>query len=232
MSQLLDIVKNKLLVETFYVPSLKTEIKGKTLTINQYNKILELSMLEPVDRMSNYMLLTDEIIQENIESTDNLSYFDKVFLLLQMKIAQSNEYYGVNSEIYKETLRSRCEDLDITQFDKEYNHNGIKILLGISSFNQGVELNNTVYNKSDSFDVKSILICEILRSIKKIEFEDTDLDTKELKPIDLINSIPASLIEFNKGYQHEINLFITNANKFVYNEQEFSLYPSIDVMLL
>lgn len=231
MNQILDLVKNKLLVETFFIPSLNTEMKGKTLSINQYNRLLDISMDNNSLGLINFLQETDDIIKQNLESTENLSYFDKIFLLMQMKIAQKAEYFGVTGEKYRENLRIKCEGLDLTRFNKEYTYNGVKIVLGINSFDKSVELNNKIFD-GEEIEPQSILLSEILRSIIKIEYDETNIEMQDLSPIDLIDTLPATFIESHKECMREINIFVAETNTFTFEETEFSFYPTIDVMLL
>jgi len=231
MSQVLNLIKNKLLLDSFYIPTLDKEVKGSTFTINQYNNLLEISAEDNETKKLNYVLYTDDIIKSNLESIEGISYYDKVFILLQMKLSQSLELFGVNNEKYKETLRNRCKEQGETTFKTNYTYNGISIELGHNNLKRSIELNQQIL-VSEDIEVSNLLTSEIIRSITKIEFDGSEVDLNDIKPDELISSLPASFMETFNKFNATVADNIIGLNKFVYRNEEISLYPSLDIMLL
>lgn len=227
MSEILDLLKNSLLTEDFYIPSLKAERKGRTLSVGQYNKILELTLSEE-DISKDLILLTDKIIQENIDDTAELSYFDKVFILNQIKLSNKSEILGITGERYKENLRNKCIDLDLNKFDLTYVHGEVEILFGIRTFDFNAYLNTNYFEAEDS----SIFVADVLRSIKDIKYGGKSLDIATYNIVELFSSLPSSIIEKHTELQTSIQKTIKDLNLFSHEEEEFILYPSADILLL
>lgn len=231
MSQVLNLIKNKILFDSFYIPSINKEIKGTTLTVSQYNHLLELSLERDYETSSKYILATDDFIKNNLETLQEVSYFDKVFILLQMKLNQNVTMFGITSETYKETLRNRCKELDLTTFQQNYNHNGINIELGFNSFEKSVELNKNTL-ASEDYEINNTLTSEILRSITKVTFEGSEIALDEINPVELVNTLPASFIDTFNNFNTRVGDKLIEINKFVYKNEDISFYPTLDVMLL
>ena len=146
MNELFNIIKNSLRTNSFYIPSQNTYVNGCSLTIKQYNDLLELdATLEfGFEQYIKHSILTDSIIKENVDNYESLLYFDKPFLLAQIKLAQESNFLGFSLGEYKEGISNRISTVTLSSYEAVYNSNNLVISFGLNTF-KDVQLINKEY---------------------------------------------------------------------------------------
>jgi hypothetical protein len=237
MNELFNIIKNSLRTNSFYIPSQNTYVNGCSLTIKQYNDLLELdATLEfGFEQYIKHSILTDSIIKENVDNYENLLYFDKPFLLAQIKLAQESNFLGFSLGEYKEGISNRISTTNLSSYEAVYNSNNLVISFGLNSFKDVQQINkeyletlNGKYNLAG--DVISL---EIFKHLKEISYLNQSIGSvrniKELKP--LIDQMPAGLVETFNGLLSKVNEDIRELNKFEIDGENFVFNPSLEFML-
>ena len=237
MNELFNIIKNSLRTNSFYIPSQNTYVNGCSLTIKQYNDLLELdATLEfGFEQYIKHSILTDTIIKENVDNYESLLYFDKPFLLAQIKLAQESNFLGFSLAEYKEGISNRISTINLSSYEAVYNSNNLVINFGLNSFKDVQQINkkyletlNGKYNLAG--DVISL---EIFKHLKEISYLNQSIGSvrniKELKP--LIDQMPAGLVETFNGLLSKVNEDIRELNKFEIGGENFVFNPSLEFML-
>jgi len=237
MNEIFNIIVKTLRSNSFYIPSKNEFINGCSLTIRQYNELLELNSTSEFgfEQFLKFSILSDKIVSENIESVDNLLYFDKPFLLVQIKMAQEAEFLGISLADYQSSLKTKMETLSLSSYDTFYINSNLKINFGLNNF-KTVAKTNIDYLISLENQYKypgEIISLEIFKYLKSIEYYDQNIsDGKNVKDLKaLIGEMPANLVEtFNKIILRsntdvkELNTFDNKGDKFVFN-------PTLEFML-
>lgn len=237
MNELFNIIKNSLRTNSFYIPSQNTYVKGCSLTIKQYNDLLELDATSEFgfEQYIKHSILTDNIIKENVDSYDSLLYFDKPFLLAQIKLAQESNFLGFSLDEYKEGISNRISTVNLSSYEAVYNSNNLVINFGLNTFKEVQQINKeyleTLNNKYNlAGDVISL---EIFKHLKEISYLNQSIGSvrniKELKP--LIDQMPAGLVETFNGLLSKVNEDIRELNKFEIGGENFVFNPSLEFML-
>lgn len=237
MNELFNIIKNSLRTNSFYIPSQNTYVNGCSLTIKQYNDLLELdATLEfGFEQYIKHSILTDTIIKENVDNYESLLYFDKSFLLAQIKLAQESNFLGFSLGEYREGISNRISTVNLSSYEAVYNSNNLVISFGLNSFKDVQQINkeyletlNGKYNLAG--DVISL---EIFKHLKEISYLNQSIGSvrniKELKP--LIDQMPAGLVETFNGLLSKVNEDIRELNKFEIGGENFVFNPSLEFML-
>jgi hypothetical protein len=237
MNELFNIIKNSLRTNSFYIPSQNSYVNGCSLTIKQYNDLLELdATLEfGFEQYIKHSILTDSIIKENVDNYESLLYFDKPFLLAQIKLAQESNFLGFSLGEYKEGISNRISTVTLSSYEAVYNNNNLVISFGLNTFKDVQQINkeyletlNGKYNLAG--DVISL---EIFKHLKEISYLNQSIGSvrniKELKP--LIDQMPAGLVETFNGLLSKVNEDIRELNKFEIDGENFVFNPSLEFML-
>ena len=113
MNDLFKIIVKSLRGNSFYIPSKNTFVNGCSLTVKQYNELLELDATSDFsfEQFLKYSIITDRIISDNVDNVEDVLYFDKSFLLIQIKMAQENSFLGLSLADYQEKLKTRTAQL-------------------------------------------------------------------------------------------------------------------------
>lgn len=237
MNEIFNIIVKTLRSNSFYIPSKNEFINGCSLTIRQYNELLELDSTSEFgfEQFLKFSILSDKIVSENIESVDNLLYFDKPFMLVQIKMAQEAEFLGISLADYQSSLKTKMETLSLSSYDTSYTNSNLKINFGLNNF-KTVAKTNIDYLISLENQYKypgEVISLEIFKYLKSIEYYDQNIsDGKNVKDLKaLIGEMPANLVEtFNKIILRsntdvkELNTFDIKGDNFVFN-------PTLEFML-
>lgn len=236
MSDLFNIIKKSFKTHSFFIPSQKSFVKGCCLTVKQYNNLLEIETgLNPsFEQYIKYTVSTDKILRDNLDTVNNLSYFDKPFLLIQTKLAQEKKILDITLENYQNSIAEKVIDLNLHSFNKTFTQDNLEIELGLNNF-ADVEkinadyfafLNNKFENETD------IVTLEMLKYIKTIKYHGEDVyngSVKDLKP--LINELPASLITTFNNVQKLVLEELNRINKFEVAKENYIFNPTLEFML-
>ena len=237
MNELFNIIKNSLRTNSFYIPSQNTYVNGCSLTIKQYNDLLELdATLEfGFEQYIKHSILTDSIIKENVDNYESLLYFDKPFLLAQIKLAQESNFLGFSLGEYKEGISNRISTVTLSSYEAVYNSNNLVISFGLNTF-KDVQLINKEYFETlnGKYNLAGdVISLEIFKHLKEISYLNQSIGSvrniKELKP--LIDQMPAGLVETFNGLLSKVNEDIRELNKFEINGENFVFNPSLEFML-
>jgi hypothetical protein len=237
MNELFNIIKNSLRTNSFYIPSQNTYVNGCSLTIKQYNDLLELdATLEfGFEQYIKHSILTDSIIKENVDNYESLLYFDKPFLLAQIKLAQESNFLGFSLGEYKEGISNRISTVTLSSYEAVYNSNNLVISFGLNSF-KDVQLINKEYLETlhGKYNLAGdVISLEIFKHLKEISYLNQSIGSvrniKELKP--LIDQMPAGLVETFNGLLSKVNEDIRELNKFEIDGENFVFNPSLEFML-
>lgn len=236
MSELFNIIKKSLKNNNFYIPSQKSYVKGSCLSVKQHNSLLglETGLRVSFEQYIKFVVITDKIIRENLDTVDNLSYYDKSFILIQLKIAQDKKYLDLTLEDYQNSIIEKTNNLDLQCFSKQFVHENLEIELGVNKF-ADVEKINTEYLDSlnNRFENETdIITLEILKYIKSIKYHGEDVyngSVKDLKP--LINDFPASLFTSFNSVQNTLLEDISRVNTFTIAEEKYVFNPTLEFML-
>jgi hypothetical protein len=237
MNELFNIIKSSLRANSFYIPSQNAYVNGSSLTIKQYNDLLEIDATVEYgfEQYIKVSLATDNILKENLESIDNLLYFDKPFLLAQIKMAQEENFLGLPLKEYQDALKLRIASYNLPSYIAEYNNNNLHINFGLNTLKDVQQINKDYFESvnndfSTSGDVVTLELFRYLKEIKYLNQSIGDVrNVKLLKP--LINDFPANLIEkFNELLQ-KVNTDIKDINTFEIKGEKFVFNPTLEFML-
>jgi hypothetical protein len=237
MNELFNIIKSSLRANSFYIPSQNAFVNGCSLTIKQYNDLLELDATVDYgfEQYIKFSIITDTIIKENLDSIDNLLYFDKPFLLAQIKMAQEENFLGLSLKEYQTTLKERIPNYNFASYVSEYNNNNLFIGFCLNKLSDVQQINKDFFeNINNNYKVPGdIVTLEIFKYLKEIKYLNQSIgdvrDVKLLKP--LLNELPANLIEkFNELLQ-KVNTDIKDLNTFEIKEEKFVFNPTLEFML-
>jgi len=237
MNELFNIIKNSLRTNSFYIPSQNSYVNGCSLTIKQYNDLLELdATLEfGFEQYIKHSILTDTIIKENVDNYESLLYFDKPFLLSQIKLAQESNFLGFSLAGYKEGISNRISTINLSSYEAVYNSNNLAISFGLNSFKDVQQINKEYLETlNGKYNLAGDLISlEIFKHLKEISYLNQSIGSvrniKELKP--LIDQMPAGLVETFNGLLSKVNEDIRELNKFEIGGENFVFNPSLEFML-
>ncbi len=179
--------------------------------------------------------LGESDIIKNVDNYESLLYFDKPFLLSQIKLAQESNFLGFSLAGYKEGISNRISTINLSSYEAVYNSNNLAISFGLNSFKDVQQINkeyletlNGKYNLAG--DVISL---EIFKHLKEISYLNQSIGSvrniKELKP--LIDQMPAGLVETFNGLLSKVNEDIRELNKFEIGGENFVFNPSLEFML-
>lgn len=237
MNELFNIIKSSLRANSFYIPSQNAYVNGCSLTIKQYNDLLELDATVDYgfEQYIKFSIITDTIIKENLDSIDNLLYFDKPFLLAQIKMAQEENFLGLSLKEYQTTLKERIINYNLSSYVTDYNNNNLFIGFCLNKLSDVQQINKDFFeNINNNYKVPGdIVTLEIFKYLKEIKYLNQSIgdvrDVKLLKP--LLNELPANLVEkFNELLQ-KVNTDIKNLNTFEIKEEKFVFNPTLEFML-
>jgi hypothetical protein len=237
MNELFNIIKSSLRANSFYIPSQNAYVNGCSLTIKQYNDLLELDATVDYgfEQYIKFSIITDTIIKENLDSIDNLLYFDKPFLLAQIKMAQEENFLGLSLKEYQTTLKERITNYNFASYVSEYNNNNLFIGFCLNKLSDVQQINKDFFeNINNNYKVPGdIVTLEIFKYLKEIKYLNQSIgdvrDVKLLKP--LLNELPANLVEkFNELLQ-KVNTDIKDLNTFEIKEEKFVFNPTLEFML-
>lgn len=237
MNELFNIIKSSLRANSFYIPSQNAYVNGCSLTIKQYNDLLELDATVDYgfEHYIKFSIITDTIIKENLDSIDNLLYFDKPFLLAQIKMAQEENFLGLSLKEYQTTLKERIINYNLSSYVTDYNNNNLFIGFCLNKLSDVQQINKDFFeNINNNYKVPGdIVTLEIFKYLKEIKYLNQSIgdvrDVKLLKP--LLNELPANLVEkFNELLQ-KVNTDIKNLNTFEIKEEKFVFNPTLEFML-
>jgi hypothetical protein len=237
MNELFNIIKSSLRANSFYIPSQNAFVNGCSLTIKQYNDLLELDATVDYgfEQYIKFSIITDTIIKENLDSIDNLLYFDKPFLLAQIKMAQEENFLGLSLKEYQTTLKERISNYNFASYVSEYNNNNLFIGFCLNKLSDVQQINKDFFeNINNNYKVPGdIVTLEIFKYLKEIKYLNQSIgdvrDVKLLKP--LLNELPANLVEkFNELLQ-KVNTDIKDLNTFEIKEEKFVFNPTLEFML-
>lgn len=237
MNELFNIIKSSLRANSFYIPSQNAYVNGCSLTIKQYNDLLELDATVDYgfEQYIKFSIITDTIIKENLDSIDNLLYFDKPFLLAQIKMAQEENFLGLSLKEYQTTLKERIANYNLSSYVTDYNNNNLFIGFCLNKLSDVQQINKDFFeNINNNYKVPGdIVTLEIFKYLKEIKYLNQSIgdvrDVKLLKP--LLNELPANLVEkFNELLQ-KVNTDIKNLNTFEIKEEKFVFNPTLEFML-
>jgi hypothetical protein len=237
MNELFNIIKSSLRANSFYIPSQNAFVNGCSLTIKQYNDLLELDATVDYgfEQYIKFSIITDTIIKENLDSIDNLLYFDKPFLLAQIKMAQEENFLGLSLKEYQTTLKERIPNYNFASYVSEYNNNNLFIGFCLNKLSDVQQINKDFFeNINNNYKVPGdIVTLEIFKYLKEIKYLNQSIgdvrDVKLLKP--LLNELPANLVEkFNELLQ-KVNTDIKDLNTFEIKEEKFVFNPTLEFML-
>lgn len=236
MSELFNIIKKSLKNNNFYIPSHKSYVKGSCLTIKQYNHLLEIEteLEASFEQYIKYTVATDKILKDNLESVENLSYFDKAFLLIQIKIAQEKKVLDVSLEDYQKAITERTEKLNLLDFDKTFTQDSLEIVLGLNKFTDIEKINSDyyVYLNNNFKNETDIITLELIKYIKSIKYHGENVYNSSVKDITpLINDFPASLITSFNNTQKVVLEELNKLNTFAIADENYIFNPTIEFML-
>lgn len=236
MSDLHNIIKKALKNNNYYIPSQKSFVKGSCISVKQHNNLLELQTQLKVgfQQFIKYTIATDKILRENLESIDNLTYFDKPFLLIQAKIAQEKKYLDFTLEEYQKAIIEKTINLDLQSFTKVFTYENLEVTLGINKFTDVEKINLDFYNAlNNKFEAETdIVTLELLKLVKTIKYHGEDIynnNVKDVKP--LISEFPASLISSFNIILKQIIEELNNINTFNIGEEKYVFNPTLEFML-
>ena len=230
MSEILNLINKNILNNNFYIPEINTEIPGKELSFKQYQTILDLKMNEG-SSLEDFIEVTDKIIKENFSDTTKLSYIDKIFLLNQLKFSQKDNLFEITLEQYKETLRSRCSELDLNQFSHHFKHKDLEIEFGVNSFDYCYELNKQIFDVGSSHNIPTLISAEVIRSIKKIIYQGEELELTYSTLSKIIPLMPANVFKAYSDFSTKLSSTLSNINTFNMDGEDVVVFPTIDNLL-
>lgn len=237
MNEIFNIIKSSLRNNSFYIPSNNSFVNGCSLTIKQYNELLELNATIELgfEQYIKYSLLTDKIITNNLDNLDSILYFDKPFLLAQIKISQEENFLGISLNRYQENLKNKMSNVTLSSYEASYTNNSLNINFGLNNFNFVQQVHNEffdVINNNYNF-AGDVITLEMFKYLKSINYHNQNISSnKSVKEIkNLIEEMPAKLVETFDNFLKTVNKDITELNKIDIEGEEFICNPSLEFML-
>jgi len=209
---------------TVYIPSLKRNIAFKQLTTEQLKRILKTAIVAPIYN-TKFILTINSIIKENCLdnsiNTDNLTIYDKLFIVYKTKIVSISSDYTFNfteEEINTYLLEEPNKTISLTNlFDEFANKNiifepkiieqdNIIVTCNIPTLLTEDKLENEIHeepilNENYEKEIDKIIgeafISEITKYITSIKINDSNTDLLSLtfkERIDIIESVPVKII--------------------------------------
>lgn len=238
MNELFNVIKNSLRSNSFYIPSQNKFVNGSSLSIKQYNDLLELDATTDfgLEQSLRFSIITDNILNTNLENTENLLYFDKQFILIQIKMAQENNFLGFSLAEYKDGLKTKTESILLSAYNTQYSNNNLTIDFGLNSFFEVSNLNKTYFqilngNYSNTTDIMTL---EIFKYLKNISYHNQAIgninNVEELK--ELIEELPAGVVETFDNLFKRVNVDVDKLNSFKIKNDDFVFNPTLEFMLM
>ena len=237
MNELFNIIKSSLRANSFYIPSKNDFVNGCSLTIKQYNELLELDATVSFgfEQYLKYSLLTDKIISENIDKTDDLLYFDKPFLLCQIKLAQEETFLGFTLQQYQDGIKERMSEVSLSAYEATYSSNNLIINFGLNPYKVVQQTNLDFLNSLDNkFNFAGdVITLEMLKHLKSINYHNQNIgENKPIKEIkQLVEEMPAKLVETFNELTRKINKDVSSVNNFKIDGDNFVFNPTLEYML-
>ena len=237
MNDLFKIIVKSLRGNSFYIPSKKTFVNGCSLTVKQYNELLELDATSDFsfEQFIKYSIITDRIISDNVDNVEDVLYFDKSFLLIQIKMAQENSFLGLSLADYQENLKTRTENFSAASYETAFIDKNLKISFGLNNFQTVVKTNKDyLISLQNNYNYPGeIISLEIFKYLQNIEYFNQNItenkDVTELR--NLISEMPANLIEKFDEILKKVNADIKSINTFQIAGEDFVFNPSLEFML-
>lgn len=237
MNEIFNIIKSSLRNNSFYIPSKNTFVNGCSLTIKQYNELLELNATIELgfEQYIKYSILTDKIITSNLDNLDSILYFDKPFLLAQIKISQEENFLGISLNKYQENLKNKMSNVTLSSYEASYANNSLNINFGLNNFNFVQQVHSEffeVINNNYNF-AGDVITLEMFKYLKSINYHNQNISSnKSVKEIkNLIEEMPAKLVETFDNFLKTVNKDITDLNMIDIDGEDFICNPSIEFML-
>lgn len=237
MNELFNIIKSSLRSNSFYIPSQNSYVNGCSLTIKQYNELLELDATVNLgfEQYIKFSIITDKILSENVDNIDSLLYFDKPFLLAQIKMAQEENFLGFSLQQYQENLKSKMNNGSLSAYDTTYTSNNLSVSFGLNSFKTVQQINTDFYNNlNNKFNFAGdVITLEMFKYLKSINYHNQNVgENKPVKEIkQLIEEMPAKLVETFDTMLKKINKDIADINTIEIDGDKFICNPTLEFML-
>lgn len=237
MNDLFKIIVKSLRGNSFYIPSKNTFVNGCSLTVKQYNELLDLDATTDFsfEQFIKYSIITDRIILDNIDKVDDMLYFDKNFILIQIKMAQENSFLGLPLADYQANLKNKMENFSLSSYETAFIDTNLKISFGLNDFQTVVKTNKEylISLKNNYNYPGEIISLEIFKYLQNIEYLNQSItENKEIADLrDLIGDMPATLIERFNDILLKTNRDIKEMNTFQIAGEDFVFNPSLEFML-
>ena len=237
MNDLFKIIVKSLRGNSFYIPSKNTFVNGCSLTVKQYNELLDLDATTDFsfEQFIKYSIITDRIILDNIDKVDDMLYFDKNFILIQIKMAQENSFLGLPLADYQANLKNKMENFSLSSYETAFIDTNLKISFGLNDFQTVVKTNKEylISLKNNYNYPGEIISLEIFKYLQNIEYLNQSItENKEIADLrDLIGDMPATLIERFNDILLKTNKDIKEMNTFQIAGEDFVFNPSLEFML-
>jgi len=237
MNELFNIIKSSLRSNSFYIPSQNTYVNGCSLTIKQYNELLELDATVSLgfEQYIKFSIITDKIISENIDNVDNLLYFDKPFLLSQIKMSQEENFLGFSLQQYQENLKNKMSNIALSAYEATYSNSNLSINFGVNTFKSVQQTNKDFFaTLSNNFNFAGdVITLEMFKYLKSINYHNQNIgENKPVKEIkQLVEEMPAKLIETFDTMLKKVNKDIADINTIEIDGDNFICNPTLEFML-
>lgn len=238
-SEILNIIKNSFKTYDFLAPSTGEYVKGSLLNIKQFNRLIDIDTDDTSDLVKyiKYSIATDEIINENIDKPDTLSYFDKPFLLIQIKLAQQKEFLGITLKNYQEVLAERLKNTNLNDLKYVFEHEALKMTFCIKKFRE-VYLRNIEYyaNLTEELDNNTeIITLELFKTLNEVNFQNQAITSEnnftDLKS--LLQNMPSNLVVGYNNFAQNVNKTTDGLNSFTSKAGDNFIFASnIEFMLM
>lgn len=237
MNELFNIIKSSLRSNSFFIPSQSTYVNGCSLTIKQYNELLELDATVSLgfEQYIKFSIITDKILSENVDNVDSLLYFDKPFLLAQIKMAQEENFLGFSLQQYQENLKSKMSNISLSAYEASYSSNNLSINFGLTPFKTVQQVNTEFIATLDNrFNFAGdVITLEMFKYLKSINYHNQNIGenkpVKELKQ--LVEEMPAKLVETFDTMLKKVNRDIADINNINIDGDNFICNPTLEFML-
>ena len=237
MNDIFNIIIKTLRSNSFYIPSKNSYVNGCSLTIKQYNELLELDTTTSFsfEQFLKFSILSDRIVVDNLESVDDLLYFDKQFILTQIKMAQEAEFLGLPLKEYQTSIKNKMETISLSSYEATYSNSNLKIGFGLNDFKTVAKINiDYLISLENQYKYPGeVISLEIFKYLKNIEYYDQNIsegkDIKDLKG--LIGEMPANLVETFNSIMLKANKDTNEMNTFEIKGDKFVFNPTLEFML-
>ena len=185
MNDLFKIIVKSLRGNSFYIPSKNTFVNGCSLTVKQYNELLDLDATTDFsfEQFIKYSIITDRIILDNIDKVDDMLYFDKNFILIQIKMDQENSFLGLPLADYQANLKNKMENFSLSSYETAFIDTNLKISFGLNDFQTVVKTNKEylISLKNNYNYPGEIISLEIFKYLQNIEYLNQSItENKEI----------------------------------------------------